>query len=139
MARPDAAAVVEARGGIESETAQATEIGTGTGNESAGIAGTVRSASDVIAVIATDLEVGRAIVIASTEEDARDHGQGVETGDVTTIGDRERIVIAPTREKGILPTTIDDAEIRVAIPRFAWYSRRLGFNIVQTLMILQDI
>ncbi|PYH38370.1 MMtag domain-containing protein [Aspergillus neoniger CBS 115656] len=121
------------------ETAQATEIGTRTGNESAGIAGTVRSASDVIAVIATDLEVGRAIVIASTEEDARDPGQGVETGDVTTIGDRERIVIVLTREKGILPTTIDDAEIRVAIPRFAWYSWRLGFNIVQTLMILQDI
>ncbi|XRM44709.1 hypothetical protein ABZX51_007823 [Aspergillus tubingensis] len=108
MARPDAAAVVEARGGIESETAQATEIGTGTGNESAGIA-----------VIATDLEVGRAIVIATTEEDARDHGQGVETGDVTTIGERERIVIALTREKGILPTTIDDAETRVANPRFA--------------------
>ncbi|PWY78711.1 hypothetical protein BO83DRAFT_333052, partial [Aspergillus eucalypticola CBS 122712] len=92
------------------------QIGTGTGNESAGIAGTVRSVSDVIAVIATGLEVGRAIVIVSTEEDARDHGQGVETGDVTTIGDRERIVIALTREKGILPTTIDDAETRVAIP-----------------------
>ncbi|PYH66180.1 MMtag domain-containing protein [Aspergillus vadensis CBS 113365] len=94
-------------------------IETGTGNENADIAGTVRSVSDVIAVIATDLEVGRAIAIASTEEDARDHGRGVETGDVTTIGDRERIVIVLTREKGILPTTIDDAEIRVAIPRFA--------------------
>ena len=100
MARPDAAAVVEARGGIESETAQATEIGTGTGNESAGIAGTVRSASDVIAVIATDLEVGRVIVImiaiATTEEDARDHGREVETGDVMIIGGSERTVIALT-------------------------------------------
>ncbi|KAI3005729.1 hypothetical protein CBS147346_4079 [Aspergillus niger] len=122
MARPDAAAVVEARGGTESETAQASEIGigTGTGNESAGIAGTVRSASDVIAVIATDLEVGRVIVImiaiATTEEDARDHGREVETGDVMIIGGSERTVIALTREKGILPTIIDDAEIRVAIP-----------------------
>ncbi|KAL3257752.1 hypothetical protein ABHI18_006580 [Aspergillus niger] len=116
MARPDAAAVVEARGGTESETAQATEIGigTGTGNESAGIAGTVRSVSDVIAVIATDLEVGR--VIATTEEDARDHGREVETGGVMIIGGSERTVIALTREKGILRTIIDDAEIRVAIP-----------------------
>nr|XP_001396683.2 hypothetical protein ANI_1_1184134 [Aspergillus niger CBS 513.88] len=95
-------------------------IGTGTENESAGIAGTVRSASDVIAVIATDLEVGRVIVImiaiATTEEDARDHGREVETGDVMIIGGSERTVIALTREKGILPTIIDDAEIRVAIP-----------------------
>ncbi|TPR02925.1 Kinase phosphorylation family protein [Aspergillus niger] len=81
---------------------------------------TVRSASDVIAVIATDLEVGRVIVImiaiATTEEDARDHGREVETGDVMIIGGSERTVIALTREKGILPTIIDDAEIRVAIP-----------------------
>ncbi|GKZ30839.1 hypothetical protein AbraIFM66950_010429 [Aspergillus brasiliensis] len=108
MARPDAAAVVEARGGTESEIAQATEIEIGIGNESAGIAGMVMSASDAIAVIATDLEVGR--VIATTEEDAHDHDRGVETGDGMTIGDSERIVIALTREKGTLLTTIDDAE-----------------------------
>ncbi|PYI10757.1 hypothetical protein BO78DRAFT_334552, partial [Aspergillus sclerotiicarbonarius CBS 121057] len=84
---------------------------TGTGTGSVDIADMVMSASVIIGVIATDL--GRAIVtmIVTTGEGVHAHGQGVETGDVMTIGDSERTIIALTQERETLLTTIDGAEL----------------------------
>ena len=111
MARPDVAAVVEAREGIGSEIARLKGRGIGCG--SVDIADIVMSASIIIGVIVADLGRMIVITIVTAGEGIHAHGQGVETGNMMTIGDSERIVIALTQERETLLTIIDDAETKL--------------------------
>ncbi|PWY72330.1 hypothetical protein BO70DRAFT_431710 [Aspergillus heteromorphus CBS 117.55] len=87
--------------------------GTGTETGNVGIADIETRGNVIIGVIATDRErdPAIAIAIASTGEDTRAHGQGVEIESAMNTGDTERTGIETPRGRRTLLTIIDDAEL----------------------------